>query len=88
MKTVTVKLPEVLVAEIEAESRAEGISKSDVIRRRLENAGQQKSDHRPTFYDLASDLVGSVDDPTLPPDFSARKKYYLKKWGYGKRRHR
>ena len=40
MKTLTVRLPEVLVAEIEAESRGRKLSKSDVVRQRLTaNAG-------------------------------------------------
>ena len=35
MKTLTVRLPEALVAEIEAESRGRKVSKSDVVRERL-----------------------------------------------------
>jgi hypothetical protein len=85
MKSMTFRLPEKLVAEIEAESRKSGVSKSDVVRRRLE---QTESSVPLTMYDVAKDLIGSVNDPTLPRDLSARKKYYLKKWGYGKKRHR
>ena len=36
MKVLTVRLPDVLMAEIEAEARARGISKSQVVRERLE----------------------------------------------------
>ena len=35
MKTLTVRLPEALVAEIEAESRDRKLPKSDVVRERL-----------------------------------------------------
>ena len=38
MKTLTVRLPEPLAAAIEAESRERGVSKSDVVRERLELA--------------------------------------------------
>ncbi|MFZ1105613.1 MAG: hypothetical protein WAN86_22605 [Hyphomicrobiaceae bacterium] len=31
------------------------------------------------------DLIGSVDD-ALPEDLSARKKHYLRVWGYGRNR--
>jgi len=83
MKTVTVRLPEALAAEIEAESRKRKISKSDVVRERLQRSPSQTDDP------LASirDLIGSVDDD-LPPDLSARKKHYLRVWGYGRNRNR
>ena len=35
MKTLTVRLPEALVAQIEGESRRRKLSKSDVVRERL-----------------------------------------------------
>jgi Arc/MetJ-type ribon-helix-helix transcriptional regulator len=38
VKTLTVRLPEPLASEIEAESRRRSISKSDVVRERLERA--------------------------------------------------
>ena len=85
MKTLTVRLPEALAAEIESESRSVGISKSDVVRRRLEAAKPR----RPAMlFDLATDLIGSVDDARVPTDLSSRKKSYLKKLGYGKSRPR
>jgi Arc/MetJ-type ribon-helix-helix transcriptional regulator len=90
MKTLTVRLPEKVVAEIEAESRARKVSKSDVVRERLQSPGYQVRDkgHRPTFRDVAGDLIGSVKNDGLPRDLSARKKHYLRKWGYGKNRDR
>jgi hypothetical protein len=90
MKTVTVRLPESLAAEIESESRIAGISKSDVVRRRLEGPGlgRRCAKRVPTFFELAGDLIGSVDDETIPADLSGRKKAYLRKWGYGEGRRR
>ncbi len=79
MKTLTVRLPEALVANIEAESRQRRISKSDVVRERLARSAPPSDDP------LASirDLIGSVKDD-LPEDLSARKKHYLREWGFGR----
>jgi Arc/MetJ-type ribon-helix-helix transcriptional regulator len=82
MKTLTVRLPEPLVADIEAESRQRRISKSDVIRERLQSAA--KSRRMPRSLAAIADLIGSVDG--LPADLSARKKWYLKETGYGRKR--
>ncbi len=82
MKTITVRLPEPLVAEIEAESRMRQMSKSDVVRERLQSAGKSLP---PASLQGIADLIGSVDG--LPPDLSARKKWYLKSTGYGQKRH-
>jgi hypothetical protein len=84
MKTLTVRLPEPLAAEIEAESRVRRISKSDVIRERLKGA---KAGAPPaSALQAIADLIGSVDG--LPADLSARKKHYLAATGYGRKRHR
>ncbi len=84
MKTLTVKLPEPLAASIEAESRARHISKSDVVRERL-----QRAPAHPDTDTLASirDLIGSVDDD-LPADLSARVDDYLHRTGFGRDRSR
>jgi Arc/MetJ-type ribon-helix-helix transcriptional regulator len=85
MKTIVVRLPDPLAAEIEAESRERNISKSDVVRERLETAprGGQKT----SSLESIADLIGSVDDD-LPTDLSARKKHYLRVTGYGQNRSR
>jgi Arc/MetJ-type ribon-helix-helix transcriptional regulator len=85
MKTLTVRLPEPLVADIEAESRGRKISKSDVVRERLELAPRQR-ERRAASLDAIADLIGSVDG--LPIDLSARKKSYLRATGYGQKRSR
>jgi Arc/MetJ-type ribon-helix-helix transcriptional regulator len=85
MKTLTVRLPETVVAEIEAESRRRKLSKSDVVRERL--AGAQKSGRQqPALLEAIADVIGSVD--RLPPDLSARSTRYLKSTGYGDKRTR
>jgi predicted DNA-binding protein len=88
MKTLTVRLPDELAKAIEAESRAAGVSKSDVVRRRLEARAHRAAGTPPSFYDLATDLIGSVRGGGQPADLSARKKHYLREWGYGKARRR
>jgi Arc/MetJ-type ribon-helix-helix transcriptional regulator len=75
MKTLTVRLPEPLAAEIEAESNGRKISKSDVVRERLQIASRP-SVRRPVPVEAIADLIGSVDG--LPADLSARKKRYLR----------
>jgi Arc/MetJ-type ribon-helix-helix transcriptional regulator len=85
MKTLTVRLPEALVAQIEAESRRRKLSKSDVVRERL--TGTEGSRRRPpAILDAIADVVGSVDG--LPRDLSVRTKKYLKSTGYGEKRTR
>jgi Arc/MetJ-type ribon-helix-helix transcriptional regulator len=82
MKTITVRLPEPLVAEIEAESRERKCSKSDVVRERLQGDGRRRPSQSTPLGAIA-DLIGSVAG--LPADLSARKKRYLKATGYGRK---
>lgn len=84
MKTLTVRLPEPIVNEIEAESRARRISKSDVVRERLSRRDPTRRTADPLVG--VADLIGAVDG--LPPDLSARSTAYLKKTGYGRKRRR
>jgi Arc/MetJ-type ribon-helix-helix transcriptional regulator len=84
MKTLTVRLPEPLVADIEAESHGRRISKSDVVRERLERAPRQR--RRTASLIAIADLIGSVDG--LPTDLTTRKKKYLRATRYGQTRTR
>ena len=79
MKSLTVRLPEPLVADIDAESRRRKISKSDVVRERLELTARQRR-RRTASFNAIADLVGSVGD--LPADLSEQKKSYLRATGY------
>jgi Arc/MetJ-type ribon-helix-helix transcriptional regulator len=83
MKTLTVRLPEPLLADIEAESRGRKMSKSDVVRERLQIARESTRPKSPSV-EAITDLIGSVDG--LPPDLSARKKHYLGTMAYGRKR--
>ena len=85
MKTLTARLPEALVAQIETESRRRKLSKSDVVRERLTRP--EKSRRRnPALLDAIADVIGSIDG--LPRDLSAQAKKYLKTTGYGRKRAR
>ena len=84
MKTITVRLPEALVTQIAEDSRRRGVSRSDVVRERLE-VGITHGSGGSTFESIA-DLVAAVDG--LPEDLSARRKSYLKTTGYGRKRPR
>jgi hypothetical protein len=82
MKTLTVRLPEALVAQIEAESRARKLPKSDIVRERLSTAAGTPGP-RPASLEAIADLIGSVKG--LPTDLSVAKKKYLKATGYGRK---
>lgn len=83
VKVFTVRLPDALVAEIEAEATKCRRSKSDVIRDRLTRAA---GPHARSAFPVIADLVGSVDG--LPADLSHRKKAHLRATGYGRKRAR
>jgi hypothetical protein len=85
VKTLTVRLPDSLVAQIDTESKRRRIPKSDVVRERL-LAGADRRPSRPAALDAIGDLIGAVDN--LPADLSARKKDYLTSSGYGRKRSR
>ena len=79
MKTITVRLPESLAAQLEAESRRRSMSKSDIVRERISSGAQAQ-----TMPDAIADLAGSLDG--LPADLSAGKKRYLRTLRYGRKR--
>jgi Arc/MetJ-type ribon-helix-helix transcriptional regulator len=72
MKILTVRLPDALVAEIEAEARRRTISKSDVVRERLTRplpsaAPPRRPDRRPRSLDrrAAERPQREPGDPTM-----------------------
>jgi len=69
MKILTVRLPDALVAEIEAEARRRTISKSDVVRERLTRPVSKRS---AAALDQIADLVGSIEG--LPSDLSKSRR--------------
>jgi hypothetical protein len=84
MKTLTVRLSDTLVSDIEAESRARKVSRSDVVRERLEQRDASSARTHVTTRELIRDLIGSVDG--LPPDLSQRTDEALRATGYGTNR--
>ncbi|MFZ5691368.1 MAG: CopG family transcriptional regulator [Pseudomonadota bacterium] len=83
MKSVTIRLPDSLAEDIEAEARRRKVSKTDVMRERL--GRNMDTAKMPPSLDAIADLIGSID--SLPADLSRNKKAYLKA-GYGKKRTR
>jgi hypothetical protein len=81
MKTLVVRIPDHLAAEIEAEARRLNSTRSEVARARLA-AARRNSGTPVAGFDLIADLVGA--DTGGPRDLSARKKHYLKAKGYGR----
>jgi hypothetical protein len=85
MRSLTVRLPDQLVTEIEVESRERNCAKSDIGRERLQRGAGHAGDSSARL-NLIADLIGSVEG--LPADLSGRKKRYLKNMAYGKKRAR
>jgi len=83
MKSVTLRLPDTLVDNIEAEARKRKMSKTDIMRERLSRSVENAK--VPPSLEAIADLLGSIDD--LPPDLSSRTKDYLRA-GYGRKRNR
>lgn len=84
-KMLSVRLPAELVDRIDAESRDRQISRSDVVRERLEASGAASAP-RASRLEAITDLIGAVDH--LPADVSANRKAHLKATGYGRKRPR
>jgi len=85
MRSMTVRLPDQLVREIEAECRERNCAKSDLVRERLQRAAGVPSS-QVAQLNLIADLIGSVED--LPAEMSGSRTRYLKTTGYGKKRFR
>lgn len=74
MQTISLKLPETLLAALEKESRLRRMNKSALVRAALErelDSGREKKE--PSCYDLARDLAGSIKG--LPKDIATNPKY-------------
>lgn len=74
MQTISLKLPESLLALLEKESRERRINKSALVRAALErelSAPTNKGEA--SCFDLARDLAGSVKG--LPKDIATNPKY-------------
>ena len=90
MKTLTIRLPDSLVAEIESESQSRNISKSDVVRERLRQPG-----HAPMGGSSMREAIGDILEkswsakiPAGLPQFRSAKKRKLAEIIRAKKLHR
>jgi hypothetical protein len=64
VKTITCKLPETLDADLETAAREEGVSKSQIVRKAVEDRiSRSRARRSPRAFDLVKDLSGSVKGP-------------------------
>ncbi|SPF50626.1 conserved hypothetical protein [Candidatus Sulfopaludibacter sp. SbA4] len=74
MRTISVKLPDELLAQLARKAKARRVTKSGLVRESLENAlYEQPRAGAVSCYDLARDLAGTVKG--LPEDLADNPKY-------------
>lgn len=74
MQTISLKLPDALLARLEEEARLRQTNKSALVRAALEREfSPKKSGKSPSCFDLARDLAGSIKG--LPKDIATNHKY-------------
>jgi predicted transcriptional regulator len=74
MQTISLKLPEDLLADLEREAKVRRVTKSVLVRESLERALRHRSRRSAaSCYDLARDLAGSVKG--LPRDLAHNPKH-------------
>jgi hypothetical protein len=74
VQTISLKLPDALLAALDAESRSRRMNKSALVRAALERElSSSKRTKIPSCYDLARDLAGSIKG--LPKDIAVNPKY-------------
>jgi metal-responsive CopG/Arc/MetJ family transcriptional regulator len=73
MKTISLKLPDSLLARLNSAAKCGKRSKSEYVRHCLENAMEnQETDLKGSCFDLAADLCGIIEGPD---DLSYNKKH-------------
>lgn len=73
MQTISMRLPDDLLDELDRESKARHISKTELIRTSLEQTLRARPSGMGSCYDLAIDLAGSVKG--LPRDIATNPKH-------------
>lgn len=73
MRTISLKLPDALLAELDKEAKVRRVTKSLLVRESLEKALRRQSAGAGSCYDLARDLAGIVKG--LPKDLAHNLKY-------------
>jgi predicted transcriptional regulator len=80
MRTISLKLPDDLLTQLNSEAKARRVTKSGLVRESLEKALRMQSPARAvSCYDLARDLAGTVKG--LPEDLADNPEYLD---GFGK----
>jgi Arc/MetJ-type ribon-helix-helix transcriptional regulator len=72
MQTISLKLPDDLLADLDKEAKARRVTRSGVVRESLQRTLRRRTP-KPSCYDLARDLAGSVKG--LPRDLATNPKY-------------
>ncbi len=73
MRTISLKLPDDLLADLEREAKARRVSKSALVRESLEATVRHRPRRGASCYDLARDLAGAVK--ALPRDLATDPKH-------------
>jgi len=74
MQTISLKLPDALLVRLEEESRLRRTNKSALVRAALERElAPRNAGERPSCYDLARDLAGSIKG--VPKDIATNPRY-------------
>lgn len=81
MKTLTIKVPDGLFAEIASAALMRKVPKSEIVRERLTQLSSTQCGTRSSLWSQMQDLV--IQSDSLPVDLSSSKAH-LK--GYGKKR--
>ena len=73
MRTISLKLPDELLSQLESEAKHRRVTKSALVRESLEMSLRKRPSEGASCYDLASDLAGSVRG--LPKHIASKPKY-------------
>ena len=74
MRTISVKLPDELLAQLAREAKVRRVTKSSLVRESLvRDLREEPSTTAGSCYDLAHDLAGSLKG--LPKDLASNPKY-------------
>lgn len=74
MQTISLRLPEDLLKQLDHEAKARRVTRSALVRESLEKALRKRPSSRAvSCYDLSQDLAGSVKG--LPKDLADNPKY-------------
>jgi hypothetical protein len=91
MKSLTVRLPDGVVREIERESQVRRVSKSDIVRERITSVPPRTSAADGNMRGLIGDILHDAwkaKTPVQPPRFSSPHKQRLAETIRGKKLHR